>query len=502
MLRLAYYPKYRIAGPTPANLPWGKISHLAYFNLAPTSGGGVVDTAGISLATDLPTITGLAHAAGVKVIVTLGGASAAPDTDWRQAVGANRATFVANIVSYLDTYGLDGVDIDWEPFDTSSDATDFALFIADLRAALPAPRTISVFMATTPTWKQTLCATIQNNVDWITLSTYDFSYAETIVVHDNPLYSTGSQPASQSVDGSIALFLAAGVARSKMVVGISHYAQQWAGETTLYDPATTNAFVAATYASLTGASSTTEPTGSVYDESAKAAYIPGDPFTSTPSVRSVRDKVAYIKAQALGGAAVWEIGQAYFSGAANPYPLLAPFDGVRVTKGHKRVPSWRAPYQGAWGVTTTNQTFTAGRVQMIEFVVEETDIYEGVSYPVGDVAAGSVTVGIYGPVTTRESATNLAVLAESASTLQSTAGQPQYIPFQTPVKLEPGTYFLAFEGSDAAGTYRRHTNQTQVVGLTGFYDRSGGYGALTNPSPTVTTSSTSMPTIALRTRGD
>ena len=43
---------------------------------------------------------------------------------------------MSNLVTFINTHNLDGVDLDWEPFDTPSDATDFALFIADLRTAL------------------------------------------------------------------------------------------------------------------------------------------------------------------------------------------------------------------------------------------------------------------------------------------------------------------------------------------------------------------------------
>lgn len=500
MWRQGYYPKYRIAAPTPANIPWDKLTHLAYFNLAPTATGGLVDTAGISLATDLPTIVGLAHPRGVKVTVVIGGAAAASDATWRDAVSATyRATFVANIVSYINTYDLDGVDIDWEPFDTEADGVDFTAFLAALRAALPSPKLITVFTATTASFKKTLANSYQSYVDRITLSTYDFSYAETITVHDNPLYSTGSQPASQSVDGAVQAFIAAGVAPGKLLVGISHYAQQWAGEVALYAAATPNAFVAELYSALTGASSTTEPTGSTYDEDAKASYITGDPFTSVPSVRSVKDKIEYVRANGLGGVAVWEIGQAYFSATVPHFPLLEPFAGTRVSKGKKQLESWLAPFQGGFGLSITSQTFVVGRVYMMEFVVKETVTIDAGAYTVGALGAGNVTIGIYGPAGTRETATGLVLLAESASTAQPVAGSSHVIPFTAPVTLAPGLYYLAFEGSDVTGTYIRHTNQTQVVGFSAFYDRGGGYGALTTPAPTVTSTSTAMPTFVLRT---
>jgi chitinase len=493
-----YYPKSRIAAPTPANLPWDKLSHLTYFNLAPTATGGLVDTAGISLATDLPTITGLAHAAGVKVLVTVGGASAASDATWRDAVSSTyRATFVAAIASYVSTYDLDGIDIDWEPFDTEADGVDFALFIAALRVALPSPKIITVFTATTPAWKQTLANTIQANVDRINLSTYDFSYAESLTVHDSPVYSTGSQPATQSVDGAVSAFIGAGLSASKLGVGTSQYAQEWAGETALYEAATPNAFSAVTYQSLAGASSTTEPTGSTYDTTAQAAYITGDPFTSTPSVQNVKDKVTYVKENALGGIFIWELGQAYFSSTFPHFPLLEPFSGIRSNAGNKNVETWLATNCMGFGIAATSQTFTVGRVLLTEFSVKNPVVVDAITYPVFATSAGDVTVGIYGPIGTRETSTGAALIVQSASTAQGTANTPQTITIADTL-LQPGTYYVALEGSDATGTYARNTNQTQIVGFGAFYDRGGGYGALTDPAPATTTTGSALPGMKIR----
>jgi chitinase len=56
---------------------------------------------------------------GVKKIISLGGWSFSTEmatyTVFRDAVkSANQDTFVANIVSFVQLHGLDGIDIDWE----------------------------------------------------------------------------------------------------------------------------------------------------------------------------------------------------------------------------------------------------------------------------------------------------------------------------------------------------------------------------------------------------
>lgn len=324
----AYYPKTRLSSPTPANLPWDLMTHLAFFSMAPTSTGGIINTSGVDLTANIASVRTYSQANDVKLLVVIGGSSAATDSTWRSAVSSTyRATFVANIAQYVSDNQLDGVDIDWEPFDTSGDATDFALFIADLRTAMPSPLIITVFINTTPSWKQTLANTIQGNVDKLGLSTYDFSYSDTLTVHDSPLYTSGSQPASESADAAVTAFLGAGVAASKINIAIPHYAQVWAGYTSLYEVATPNTFTQVQYKNLTGASSTTEPTGALYDSSAQAAYINGDPFTSFSSVDAVEAKINYVNANNLGGVIIWEISQAYFSGTTPHYPLMEPFAG-------------------------------------------------------------------------------------------------------------------------------------------------------------------------------
>jgi chitinase len=58
------------------------------------------------------------------------------------AGSANRAAFVGSIAALVDSYGYDGLDIDWESIETG-DAATMVAFFTDLRAALPGA-TISV----------------------------------------------------------------------------------------------------------------------------------------------------------------------------------------------------------------------------------------------------------------------------------------------------------------------------------------------------------------------
>lgn len=326
MVTIGYFPVYRVGSPTFANLPWSKLSHVVYFNIAPTNTGVIITNVNGDVTVDLPSLVTTAHGRGRKVMIAIGGAGAATDADWEGAINStNRASFVANLVSFMTTYNLDGVDLDWEPFAISADQTDYLAFIIALRTALGPNKVISIFVTTGDSWKWTFCANAAPYVDFISLSTYDFSYGNALTVHDSPLYHGGSQPTGLSADEAVTNHFNAGVPKNKINIAIPWYAQQWTGKTSLYQAATVNAFTAQLYSALTGATGTTPPTGEVNDATAKGAYIASNPFTSYNSVSNVTDKYNYILAQGLAGVIIWELGQAYFpADAPNDYPLLAP----------------------------------------------------------------------------------------------------------------------------------------------------------------------------------
>jgi hypothetical protein len=149
------------------------------------------------------------------------------------------------------------------------------------------------------------------------------------------------------------------------------------------------------------------------------------------------------------------------------------------------------------GVAATSQTFIAGRVYLMQFVVPQSVMVDGLSYTVGAVSVGNVIGGIVGPVSrTADSPDGGVVLVQSASTAQAAINTAQLLTW-TSVTLQPGVYYAALQGSDATGTYVRHSATLQAPGLITQYDRAGGYGALTSPNP-ATVSTAGPPGLRLR----
>jgi len=91
-----------------------------------------------------PRVTGLkAHNPALKVFIAVGGWAAGGASFSRMvATPASRATFISSALSFMKTYGFDGIDIDWEyPMaldreGNPDDAANLVTFCRELRAAL------------------------------------------------------------------------------------------------------------------------------------------------------------------------------------------------------------------------------------------------------------------------------------------------------------------------------------------------------------------------------
>ena len=143
-----------------------------------------------------------------------------------------------------------------------------------------------------------------------------------------------------------------------------------------------------------------------------------------------------------------------------------------------------------------NGTATAGRVYLSLFDIRCPILADQISLVNGTTAAGNITVGIYGPLITEDTCFNSPLAANSASTAQAGTSRVQNIPLTSNTLLGTGRYYVAIEFSSASATY------LQQLAITTFltsqrYDRSGGYGALTDPCPVIT-SITQVPLLVIR----
>ena len=159
----------------------------------------------------------------LKVLLSVGGWEAGNFSEMA-ASETHRKNFCKNCLTAVTTYGLDGIDIDWE-YPTSSaagisasanDTKNFTLLMRDLRETLGKDRLLT--MASASNAKYVDFKEAVQYMDFVNLMTYDMGDPPK---HNGALYR--SSRASESCDESVAAHLAAGVPLEKMVLGIPFY---------------------------------------------------------------------------------------------------------------------------------------------------------------------------------------------------------------------------------------------------------------------------------------
>jgi chitinase len=113
-----------------AQIPMSKLTHINHAGVSFDANTNLVVPKGFLE----PALIEKAHAAGVKVLLLLGGDFGALETQPSLV-----QTLVANLQVFEDTHGYDGIDIDWEYPSTAQDAATFLNLMAALRGAFPSP---------------------------------------------------------------------------------------------------------------------------------------------------------------------------------------------------------------------------------------------------------------------------------------------------------------------------------------------------------------------------
>jgi len=131
--------KYQTPPYTAKQIPYSKLTHIIHFGVGIETDGSVYAADGFLE----PDLIREAHKNGVKVLVAVCSNFAPVDNNPDLT-----ATFVANLWTFVNKYGYDGVDVDWE-FPAIEGNSFFNLMTA-LRATFPSPT--YVISADMPSW--------------------------------------------------------------------------------------------------------------------------------------------------------------------------------------------------------------------------------------------------------------------------------------------------------------------------------------------------------------
>jgi len=232
---VGYIPSYK---NMPAVIDRTDLSKLTHLNLsflnpnasgAVVSGGNPVCMEGAS-ASDIHYVVNKAHQAGVKVLVSIaGGVLPACSGNWQTLLQpANRTTLVNNLLQFVNTFNLDGLDVDIEGVVLTNidNAGNYTPFIQALRNGLPAGKLLT---SATASYVGGMVPTSSlPYFDFVNIMSYDAvgpGWGPAGVEHS---------PYSMAVS-DINTWKARGLTKQKLVLGVPFYGYGFNGYAAAYD---------------------------------------------------------------------------------------------------------------------------------------------------------------------------------------------------------------------------------------------------------------------------
>jgi chitinase len=238
---LGYYTawsKYNTPSYSAEQIPYTKLTHIAhgFLLLSPKEDGTIQIPSG----TIEPALLRKAHAAGVKVLISIGGGDGiqGPRLNRMATSETSRQAFVKNVHDFLVKFGYDGVDIDWE-VPNVRDRANCTTLMQELRNALPSPWLISMATPADPrNWGQGFdIPALAPIVDFMNVMTYDYYGTWSGATgHVSPLLQSPDDPSQAgSVETSMELYVNEyGVPLEQLNIGTPFYGYEFDGTDQLW----------------------------------------------------------------------------------------------------------------------------------------------------------------------------------------------------------------------------------------------------------------------------
>jgi len=196
---------------------YSKLTHINYAFLIPNTDGS------LQALDNTPKFTSLvatAHNNGVKVMISVGGGGGGDAFHTIVASSGTRTAFVNNMVSFVNQYNADGVDVDWEFPSAGAEANNFLLMMQQLATAMHNNGKLCT-IAVISTGATYITSGMFTALDWLNIMDYD---------DNNFQHST-----YQSAVDCLNYWAGRGLPVEKTILGVPFY-----GRDNRYDYATVN----------------------------------------------------------------------------------------------------------------------------------------------------------------------------------------------------------------------------------------------------------------------
>jgi chitinase len=262
----------------------------------------------------------------LKTLISIGGWNDSGKFSDVALTEASRNTFADSCLAFIDQYGFDGVDLDWEyPVGGGlsgntvrpEDKHNFTLLLSALRARLGDQHLLTIAGACGQDYfNHVEPPEIAKSVDFINLMTYDIHGGwDSFTDFNAPLHRDTASPQFQwSIEDAVGLWLSQ-IPSSQIVVGIPFYGRRYGAvkSASSANPGLYSSFgrcTTITYQEIVKSYLNVSGYNLYFHQTAGVPWLfNGSIFISYEDPSSIGLKTAYIIDNGLGGAMVWELSQ-------------------------------------------------------------------------------------------------------------------------------------------------------------------------------------------------
>jgi len=354
---IGYYPSWRWQERnqlvTQHSIPYEKLTIINYAFFTPTPTGDLVgidpDADKYILGGDIDPETGklipntslcaIANEHGVNVMLSIGGWEDSGNFPAIAADPAKRNRFAESCAKAIETYGFNGIDIDWEfpgldyHNGTPEDKLNFTLLLQDVRNHLDrygeltnTYYPLSIAASAAPSVADNIeVRKVAEILDFINIMTYDFHGAwESTANHNAPLFAQNENDTISHVDAAFRLYhIVYGIPASKLNLGAPFYGRAYSNCTEILETHTgiSTIFHEEGIADYQQIQSNIDEFDRYWDTKAKVPYVVSKTkpiLISYDDVESIREKAAYINDQNARGVIIWQIMGDFFDNGETP----------------------------------------------------------------------------------------------------------------------------------------------------------------------------------------